>query len=347
MPHGAYRASLSPRSIRSDDWPLIATVIAAASIFLICIFIIALYRRDVFKAWSENKKLLKSLNLTKRELKEAIELQETQRKDILRLHNMGARYVAEYGPLPSAVVGRVAAEIGEWLEGGNCEQEGNPSPEDGDAFVVGGDAEVENEARDGDSVVSGASTIPTEDRNSFVSDMSLVETDPAAPRVATIGVMRTAARLSVEAARFADWRTAWNLEHDEHAIGFHYRTILESNEYISGQIAEGCSILFASVKHQTSSSDPDIPCARLVIDRSRKPSAVLGCPLLGSPKDLRLKISSTYQTGIRPTSRARRLTDLIFVAKRYVAEPLSLNLMEHLPTYNRRTRCAKNSDEAH
>ncbi|KAK2041586.1 hypothetical protein LZ31DRAFT_597111 [Colletotrichum somersetense] len=174
MPHEAYRASLSPRSIRSDDWTLIATVIAAASIFLICIFIIVLCRRDVFKAWSENKKLLKSLNLTKRELEEAIELQETQRKDILRL--MGA--------------------------------EGNSSPKDGDAFVVGGDAEGENEARDGDSVVSGVSTIPTEDRNSFVSDMSSVETDPAAPRVATIGVMRTAARLSMEAARSADWRTA-------------------------------------------------------------------------------------------------------------------------------------------
>ncbi|KAK2059450.1 hypothetical protein LY76DRAFT_683398 [Colletotrichum caudatum] len=62
----------------------------AASIFLICIFIIAIYRRDVFKAWSENKGLLNSLNLTKRELEEAIELQETQRKYILRLHNMGA-----------------------------------------------------------------------------------------------------------------------------------------------------------------------------------------------------------------------------------------------------------------
>ncbi|KAK2059451.1 hypothetical protein LY76DRAFT_645479 [Colletotrichum caudatum] len=149
------------------------------------------------------------------------------------------------------MVEQTAAEIGEWPEDGDCEQEGNPPPEDRDAFVVGGDAEVENESRDGDSVVSGVSTIPTEDRNSFVSDMSSVETDPAAPRVATIVVMRTAARLSMEAAR-----------------------------------------------------------CETHIRQKPKPSTVLGCPLLSPPKT-----KDVFNTPNWTTSRARRLTDLIFGAK--------------------------------
>ncbi|KAK1585153.1 uncharacterized protein LY79DRAFT_671254 [Colletotrichum navitas] len=176
-PHEAYHARLSPRSAESDrsrvSYLAPFAVGTSVALFLAFLITIALWRRDVFKARSENREMLKSLTLTKQQLAEAIELHEKQSRYIRQLHNISSRYVVEHGPLPLAVLEQVAAEVGQVPEG-------NPSPENGDEFVVSDDEEWENETRA---------------RESLVSDDSRVETDPAAPRIATIGVMRTAAWL--------------------------------------------------------------------------------------------------------------------------------------------------------
>ncbi|EFQ31715.1 hypothetical protein CGRA01v4_04730 [Colletotrichum graminicola] len=176
--------ALSPRYSKSDDSPY--SYLAAFSVglsiplLLTCLLVIVAWRRDVSKAKSEKKEILNSLTLTKQKLAEAIELHEKQRKDIQRLHRIGSRYVLEHGPL------QITAEVEQVPEDGDRVPEGNPPPEDGDAFVVSDEEEWDSD---------------TPARHSLVSAASTVETDPAAPRIATTGVMPTAAHLSGEAAR--------------------------------------------------------------------------------------------------------------------------------------------------
>ncbi|KAK2015472.1 hypothetical protein LZ32DRAFT_616129 [Colletotrichum eremochloae] len=190
-PHEAYHASLSPRHADSDTELLISLFFLIAALIAIAIlsFFALSYRSDLKKADSEKKEIFNSLILTKQELSKAISFQKKQRRDLWRLHKIGSRYVVEHGPLPSAVLEQIAAETEQMPEDGDWELGGSPSTGEDVVSSLSSDGERENETRVRQSVVSNAST---------------VETDPAAPRIATTGFVRTAARLPREGGRPGD-----------------------------------------------------------------------------------------------------------------------------------------------
>ncbi|KAK1979650.1 hypothetical protein LZ30DRAFT_783292 [Colletotrichum cereale] len=190
-PHEAYRANLSLRYPESEgsffSCPINMPLLVALGVFIVLfvygLYMAVLYRGKLAKACSDNREILNSLILTKQDLAKAMGLQETQRRDIMRLHKIG---VFENGPLPSTMSEQVAAEIEQVQGYQEWELEGKSQLEDEEVFVVGSGEEEDDETRIRDSVVTNAST---------------VETDPDAPRIATTGVVRTAVRLSGEAAR--------------------------------------------------------------------------------------------------------------------------------------------------
>ncbi|KAK1998730.1 hypothetical protein LX36DRAFT_21615 [Colletotrichum falcatum] len=190
-PHEAYLASLSPRHDESDEpllnyvLPLVVVVIAFLGLFVAYILNIESYKKDLCKARSENREILNSLIITRQELNDAIDVKENQRRDLRRLHKIGSRYVAEHGPLPPAVLEQIAAEIEQLPDHQDWESARNSSSGAQGMSVAGGDEEGQNETRA---------------RASVISEASAVETDPAAPRIATSGAVHTATCVSVEEA---------------------------------------------------------------------------------------------------------------------------------------------------
>ncbi|GJC77655.1 hypothetical protein ColLi_00493 [Colletotrichum liriopes] len=189
-PQVAFRAVLAPRYAESkvspDSGPdNVHLVVALSVVSVLCalsFLLAALYRTRLGKARSTSEEILESLNLTKQELAEVINIRDIQGKEVRRLHKIATQYVLMHGRLPQGMLQQIAADV----ERVSTDQErvlaSNPSQ---DVFVVGSDEEDESRVRD-----------------SVVTNASAVETDSAAPRIATTGVVHTAAHVSSgEAAR--------------------------------------------------------------------------------------------------------------------------------------------------
>ncbi|GKT43296.1 uncharacterized protein ColSpa_03477 [Colletotrichum spaethianum] len=193
-PYEAYRAHLARRYTESDasantcsDHGRIVVALAVVSVLCaIGFFLAALYCIRFWKARLASEADLDSLNLTKQELAEVIKIRDVQCGEVRRLHKIAARYVLLHGRLPQGVLEQIAEEN----ERASADEERAPAhsfPRDGplprheDVFVVGSDEDEEDETRV---------------RDSGVTNVSVFETDSAAPRVATTGVMHTAAQVS-------------------------------------------------------------------------------------------------------------------------------------------------------
>ncbi|KAJ0160744.1 hypothetical protein CTA2_7421 [Colletotrichum tanaceti] len=196
----------------SSDVPGLVAAITVLSIFCVLALLAAtIQRRQFLKARESQKETAGSLNGVCQNFSSLRENHETQSEDVFRLQKVVKRFVpsAQSSCFPQATTEQGASGTAHGSEATKHKQEYNPEPrapfpQHEDVFVVGCDDEEEEEKEEEEDVGEQNTEYDARARDSRQNSRR-IETDPSAPRFATMGVVHTGARLSSEesaSARF-------------------------------------------------------------------------------------------------------------------------------------------------